>query len=349
MSDPNEYWHRWERFTKYGVKVNGKRYTSTQLLQAWALVLAVLYILLWLSGAVPDVLSLGRLGDSSLEVDEEFWRGRHLVFCISPGRAGSKYLRNVLDTAEGVIARHEPEPKMNGVFLEQVILQGKREETFEERANIKLAAIRDALEGTEPDVVYAETSHMFVKTFSDIILDKLGDVAKISIVFLRRPAREMVWSQLRLGWFSKGHSGKNVWYYDPNDVHPSEKQTSYVTNSSNPIDTLIAYNADVLQRGVELEREVKKRRKERRWRNVRTFETLLLDISGDAAEAGVLKLLTRVGLRADKDKLDLLRQQDRNARDAKKDRVLLGVKREEVDERLEVMKNKLPLLRQVMY
>lgn len=339
MSDPNEYWHRWERFTKYGLRINGKRYTATQLLQVWALVLIALYILLYIHGT----------GRGVFELDEEFWRGRHLIFCVSPGRAGSKYLRNALEVTDGVIARHEPEPKMNGHFLQQVILEGKRQETFEERANLKISAIRDALEGTDPDVAYVETSHMFIKTFADVVIDKLGGVAKISIIFLRRPIRETVWSQLRLGWFSKGHSGKNVWYYDTNDVHESEKQISYVTNSSDPIETLIGYNADVLHRGMDLEREVKKRHRKREWRNIRFFETLLLDISGEAAEDGVLKLLSMLGLRADMRKLRMLKDMDRNARDVKKDRVSLKVTIADVDKHLESMKGKLPLLQQVMF
>lgn len=345
MADTNEFWHRWERFTKYGIRVNGKRYTSTQLFQVWALVLIALYILLRIHGSVPG----GNAYRGSFEVDKAFWRDRHLIFCISPGRAGSKYLRNALGVAEAVVARHEPEPKMNGHFLKSVILEGKREESFEERAHVKLSAIRDALEGTESDVTYVETSHMFIKTFADVVIDKLPATTKISILNLRRPARDIVWSQLRLGWFSEGHSGKNVWYYNTNDVHPSENKIDYLANSSDPIETLIAYNADIIQRGLEVEREVKKRHKKREWRNVRMYEALLLDISGESAEDGVLKLISMLGLEADSEKLHLLKNMDRNARDVKKDRVKLKETIADVDEKIDYMKRKLPFLRQAMF
>lgn len=348
--DLNMYWRRWERITRNGFSANGNRYSSTQVLQVWALVLGVLYTLLYLSGSGPIIVNHGSVNfDSSSELDTGFFRDRHLIFCISPGRAGSKYLRNVLNVAEGIIARHEPEPKMNGHILERVILQGRRRETFQERSSLKLRGIREALEGTPSDVAYAETSHMFVKTFADVVLEEVGNLAKVSIIFLRRPAKRTVWSQLRLGWFSKRHSGKNHWYYDPNDVHPSERQFSYSTNASDPIDTLIGYNADILQRGVALEHEVRKRHKRKEWRHVRVFEVLLMDISGNATEAGVLKLLSNLGLKVDRGKLSLLGKQDTNARDVKKDRVHQDGTIEDVESRLEFIKNKLPILRQVIY
>lgn len=348
--DLNMYWRRWERITRNGFSANGKRYSSTQLLQTWALILGVLYILLYSGGS--GLISFNHRTanlDSSIELDAEFFRGRHLIFCISPGRSGSKYLRNVLNVAEGIIARHEPEPKMNGDILEKVIVQGRRKETFEERSSLKLRGIREALEGTPSDVAYAETSHMFVKTFADVVLEEIGNLANVSIIFLRRPAKDTVWSQLRLGWFSEGHSGKNHWYYDPNDVHLSEQQLSFSTNSSDPIDTLIGYNADVLQRGLELEREVRKRHKKKEWRHVRVFELLLMDISGSTAEAGVLRLLSNLGLKVDRSKLSLLAKQDTNARDVKKERVQQDRTIEDVTRHLEFMKNELPLLRQVLY
>lgn len=237
---------------------------------------------------------------------------------------------------------------MTGVYLQQVILEGKREETFDQRARLKLEAIKKMLEGTPPNVAYAETSHMFVKTFSDVLLDKLGNVAKVSVVFLHRPAKDTVWSQLRLGWFSDGHSGKNMWYYDVNDVHESEQQMSFKTNSSSAIDSLIGYNADVLQRGVELEREINRRRKKGEWKHVRVFESFLSSISGTKQD-GVLKLFRRLGLEADMDKLKLLNAQDTNSRDVKKDRYSMKSSPKDVEKRLDYLSDKLPLLKQVMY
>lgn len=342
-------WRQWERFSRSGIKVNQKSYSSAYLLAVWATVLVILYFLLWISRREFVNSPSGRYKtEASFQKESQFWYGRHLIFCISPGRAGSLYLRNLLDSADDIIAKHEPDPKMNDKYLEQVILKGKREQTLEERAEKKLKAIRDTLEGTSPDVAYAETSHMFVKTMADAILHKLANTAKISIIFLHRPAKDTIFSQLRLGWFSKDHSGRNVWYYDPNDVHESEKQISYNTNSSNVIDSLIGYNADVLQRGVDLQRLIKQHHKDGDWKFVNLYETTLASISGNSDE-GIIKLLSRLGLKVSKPKLKLLRKQDTNARDIKKDKFATSSTVEDVAKRLEYMSNKIPLLKQVMY
>ena len=43
-----------------------------------------------------------------------------LIFCINPGRSGSKYLAELLGTAVEVDSYHEPEPKMIGDYLRMV-------------------------------------------------------------------------------------------------------------------------------------------------------------------------------------------------------------------------------------
>ncbi|KAI0562752.1 hypothetical protein FGB62_54g11 [Gracilaria domingensis] len=235
---------------------------------------------------------------------------------------------------------------MTGSYLQRVILQGMRKETFEERAKIKLAAIRQAIEATAPNVAYAETSHMFVKTFADVVLHHLADSANISVVILHRPARDSIWSQLRLGWFSPAHSGKNVWYYDINDVHDSERHVSYSTNSSNPIDSLIGYNSDVLQRGLELKRLIENKHREGVWNNVHVIETWLQYVSD--AENGVQHFLSSLGLKTDLHRLAQLKTLDINARDVKKDKFVTKATIDDVDARIQYMLNKLPLPRQAL-
>lgn len=343
-------WRKWDQLTRNGIIVNGNRYSLTRLLQAWALVLAFLYLLLFWTSQRTSKFPRGTIISEHVRLTNyEFFHRRHLIFCVSPGRSGSSYLKKVLDVTEGIIARHEPEPKMNGHFLEDVILEGKRNETFQQRSVLKLGSIRDALEGTTPDVAYAETSHMFVKTFADVVLQELGDIAKISIIFLQRPTRDTVWSQLQLGWFSRGHSGKNLWYYNPNDVHISEKQIAFAVNASNPIESLIGYNADVLQRGVHLEQTIKKMHKKRRWRRVQMRELLLMDVSGASVETGTLRLLSSLGLRADKARLSMLGEQDRNSRDAKKDKYHVDGSIDDVENYLTRMKSKHDSLQEVLY
>lgn len=342
-------WRQWERFSRAGIKLNQKNYTSGQLLAIWATVLVVLYMLLWVSRDDDNANAGGQYKSrTAFNKDTEFWQRRHLIFCVSPGRAGSQYLRNVLDTAEDIIAEHEPEPQMRGSYLQDVILRGKRSETLDERAKVKLDAIKDTLEGTPPEVAYAETNHMFVKTFSDAVLEHLGNSARITIIFLYRPAKDTIWSQLRLGWFTKEHTGRNNWYYDANDVHETERQNSHRTNSSDIVDTLIGYNADVLQRGMELEREINRRQKDGEWERVQIVEAHLADISrGD--DSAIKTFLSKLQLKPDREKLKLLKRQDQNARDAKKVETSFGQSQADIEKRLDYMKNKLPLLKQVMY
>lgn len=338
------WWRRWEQFTRHGIRVKTKRYNSAQLLRAWGLILGTLYLIVWLYGWNRSLHS----NREQLTLDEEFFRDRHLVFCISGGRSGSKYLSNVLGVGEGVIALHEPEPKMTDEWLREVILKGRRLETFEQRKKVKIEAIREVLEGMDEGVVYAETSHMFVKTFADVILESVGDIAKVTVVFLRRRMKDTIWSQVKLGWFREGHSGRNVWYYDVADAHPSERMWKGV-NGTEVVDLLVGYNLDVVKRGMELERIVRQKHGEGLWKRVRVEKLLLLDVSGSAAEIGVRHFLRGIGLVASENRLELLRGMDRNDRDVKKDGVKVGVTRKDVETRIDALRQSMPELSALLY
>lgn len=327
------WWRRWERLTRHGIRVQNRRYSSAFLLQTWAAVLMLLYLIIWIGGRSET--RLDRLSD------EQFFRGRHLIFTVSGGRSGSKYLSEVLGVGEGVLGLHEPEPKMNGDVLKQVLLDGRRQETFEERTFDKVEAIRDVLEGMDNDVVYAETSHMFVKTFWDIILYTLGDIAQITIVFLKRPLRDVVLSQARLGWFATDHSGKDVWYYDPANVHSSQ-QVWESFNATDQLGLLLAYNIDVIKRGDGIKQLVRKQHEVGYWKHVKIKEVSLDEISGTKIERGVSRVLHRIGLEVDDEKLKLLTRMDRNDRDEKKERVLSHWTMDEVETRMEKLKREVP-------
>lgn len=155
-----------------------------------------------------------------------FWRGRHLFFAVSPGRSGTHFLASLLATAADppLVATHEPHPQMSGPVLRQVLYTpGGRAASLANRTATKVGAIARALAGTTPDVGYAETSHQFVVTWADAVLDALADAAAgVTVVLLRRPPADVAVSQARLGWFSPGHSGWGVWYYDPARVDAAE-------------------------------------------------------------------------------------------------------------------------------
>lgn len=325
------------------IQINGKKFTSFHFLQSWAVVLASVYFCAWLSTTV----AFTRTGAERAS-DEEFFKDRHIIFCVSPGRAGSKYLSDVLSVGDGVIGLHEPEPKMTGDVLKQVLLEGRRAETFEQRKKEKIGAIREVMEGMDKSVVYAETSHMFVKTFEDVVLETLGNVAKITVVYLRRPLKDVVWSQMRLGWFGKGHSGKDVWYYNASSVHPSEKAWND-GNASDVLDLLIGYNMDVLKRVGELERRIELKHRMGSWKKVKFAEVLLMDLSGDSMDAGVMQFLRRLGLGIDLRKLDTLKNMDRNEREYRKERVRMKLTPGDVEARIAKLKRDTPSLKSVLY
>eukprot|EP00177_Eucheuma_denticulatum_P004083 GFKZ01007395.1.p1 GENE.GFKZ01007395.1~~GFKZ01007395.1.p1 ORF type:complete len:348 (+),score=55.02 GFKZ01007395.1:69-1112(+) len=336
-------WRRWQRLARKNIQIHGRQFTSFHLLQSWAVILGSLYFCAWLSGINGFTRTT-----TDWASDEDFFKDRHIIFCVSPGRAGSKYLSDVLSVGEGVIGLHEPEPKMTGDTLKQVLLQGRRAETFQQRKKDKIGAIREVLEGMDRSVVYAETSHMFLKTFEDVVLETLGDVAKITLVYLRRPLKDIVWSQLRLGWFEKGHSGRDVWYYNASNVHPSEKAWD-AGNVSDVLDLLIGYNIDVLKRGMELQRRIELKHRMGSWKKVKVAEVLLMDLSGDSMDAGVMQFLRRLGLGIDIRKLDILKNMDRNEREYKKERVRIKLTPADVEARIAKLKRETPSLRSTLY
>lgn len=319
-------WRQWERFTISGIRINNKRYTATQGLLTWLLLLIGLYVLRLLAKNSSDWDD----DDWSNDLSVSFWKDRHLIFCISPGRSGSLHVHNVLDAASETRSFHEPEPKMTGSVFQSVFLKGKREETFETRSALKLGAIRKQLEGTSSNVVYAETSHMFIKTFADIIL-QLGDIANITIISLHRPLNQIVLSQLHLGWFSPNHSGHHEWYYDVSEVHESERVLPLGLKFTTAVDRCIAYNADILQRGEDLRHDVHEMQQAGRWENVHFVDVNITHLS---SPSNVRLFLNTLGLGVDQRRLQLLSNQDDNQRETKKDRVQSVITIEEVAQRI---------------
>mmetsp|Transcript_27613 Transcript_27613/g.108228 ORF Transcript_27613/g.108228 Transcript_27613/m.108228 type:complete len:142 (-) Transcript_27613:924-1349(-) len=113
---------------------------------------------------------------------------------------------------------------MNGHVLEEVLLRGRRQESFPRRSEEKLKGISEDLLGYPMGTAYVETSHMMIKTFLDVVLDSLAAAGvQVDIVILHRNPLETIRSQLRLGWFHSSHSGRNSWYFSVSDLHPTER------------------------------------------------------------------------------------------------------------------------------
>lgn len=338
---------RWELLLRNGVQTSSGRVSSAGILFRWMFSLVVLHVAMWISGfPTRPFLGLGNITYFAGEdlASQEFWRGRHLIFSASAGRAGSAYLRSVLECADSVYSLHEPIPKMNGPDLVHVLLEGRRVDTLRDRRARKLGAIRDALLGTHESVVYAETSHMFIKTFADAVLSEVGDVAGANVTILvpTRNLFDVVLSQLQLGWFASNHSGRGVWYYAPSDLHITERNL----NLSHPSDhsaiaDAVGYNLDIVERTLTLKKLVDKQHSEGRWTGVRVVEVSINDIAPQES-LKISQFLLSLGLSPISEKISMLQEQDENRREFKKERASADVSLEQI--RLELERNPLSRL-----
>jgi len=114
--------------------------------------------------------------------------GKSLIFTVSPGRCGTRYLAEMLRTVPGIAVEHEPAPDFaDAARLAQFIPAASRQFW----AEYKLLHIARFSES-----VHFETGHSFVNGFADTLLE-MGVVA--DIVTLSRPHREVALSRWRRG------------------------------------------------------------------------------------------------------------------------------------------------------
>jgi len=121
-----------------------------------------------------------------------------LVFAATSGRSGSEFLAQLLGTAPNVDAGHEREPAMIGPFLRRVVYEDPST-SYTDRM-VKVDAIRAEVELLAQGSVYVDTSHMFVKTFADVVLDSFPH-HRVSIIALRRNPIDIAKSFMELDYF----------------------------------------------------------------------------------------------------------------------------------------------------
>lgn len=119
-----------------------------------------------------------------------------LIFCINSGRTGSQYLAKLLGTARHVTSFHEPEPRMNGEPL-HLVNKLALKESYNLRKT-KVEALRQTLGRLPAGQIYCETSHMFIKTFYDVVMDEFSNV---EVIVLRRELALVLKSFLDLDYF----------------------------------------------------------------------------------------------------------------------------------------------------
>lgn len=110
---------------------------------------------------------------------------KSLIFTVTPGRSGTKYLTALLGSVPGIAALHEPMPDF---VMAMRRAQQNPEVAFAFLREVKLPAI-----AALPAPIYAETSHLFCKGFLEpAILIGL----RPKLIVLRRPPRDVAWSLL---------------------------------------------------------------------------------------------------------------------------------------------------------
>jgi len=163
---------------------------------------------------LPYSLLSERQVENRLQTTGDRLKNRRLIFTISPGRAGSEYLATLLNTAENIHALHEPRPRMNGRILEMAMGKPPGESYGQRR--IKLLGINRSLSHLDSDTIYAETSHMFIKSFHDVVLDYYENV---EVIILRRPLHKILKSFIELGFFSSINPVAARWMHKPGSAN----------------------------------------------------------------------------------------------------------------------------------
>ena len=106
-----------------------------------------------------------------------------LIFTVTPGRSGTKYLTALLGSVPGIAAHHEPMPDFVTAMRRT---QQDAEIAFAFLRDVKLPFIAGL-----PSPIYAETSHLFCKGFFEPAI-LLG--LRPKLIILRRPPSEVAWS-----------------------------------------------------------------------------------------------------------------------------------------------------------
>jgi len=134
-----------------------------------------------------------------------------MVFSVNPGRSGSESLARLLANSTQVAAGHEREPMMIGPWLRMVGFEGQARTRHERRVKAKAVEVEMDL---MPDGVYADTSHMFLYTFSDVVLDHFAD-KNLVVIRLHRNPLEVARSFIELGYFSRNSRLGMDWHFWP--------------------------------------------------------------------------------------------------------------------------------------
>jgi hypothetical protein len=172
-----------------------------------------------------------------------------LIFSINPGRSGSKYLSQLLGTAAEVTSFHEAQPPMVGNYL-QMIERKPYEQSLKQR-KIKSITIQNQLLLFLEGQVYAESNHMFIKTFFDVILKDFKHT-NIQVITLHRNLAQTLKSFIELGYFSSHNKYWPLWFSSPNAITAAIPCIG-CDASLDQYDLCIAYLIDIQARAIRFQ------------------------------------------------------------------------------------------------
>lgn len=181
------------------------------------------------------------------------------IFCISPGRSGTKYLSQLLDTAEEVVAFHEKRPLMSGKYLE-LIINHPYEYSYQERMIKVDQVVKDSKHH-----IYAETNNMYIKTFFDVTAH-----LNPKVIILKRPIKQILKSFMELDFFGEKNNNWKDWLTPANAITAAKSVKNF--NSLSQINKCIAHLLDI---------EARTERFKIQYPNIETYEVSLNDLNSN--------------------------------------------------------------------
>ena len=139
-----------------------------------------------------------------MDVIDRVRETKALIFTITPGRSGTKYLATLFNSLSNVSAHHEPTPDFVSVMRR---VQQDPEVAFSFLRHEKLPVIAAA-----QAPVYAETSHVFSKGFLEPML--LMEL-RPKLVVLRRYPTDVAWSLVERNMIPGRTGSGSLYLLDP--------------------------------------------------------------------------------------------------------------------------------------
>jgi len=134
-----------------------------------------------------------------------------LIFALSPGRSGSESLARLFASVPGTNSGHEREPMVMGPYLRMTGFEGMTSTRAARRFKARAIEVERAL---FPEGIYVDTSHLFLYTFGDIVMEHFT-TEEIVVIRLHRDPLDVVRSYMELGFFSRRNTLGPDWHFWP--------------------------------------------------------------------------------------------------------------------------------------